>query len=134
MRKLVRLKYTYGDNIVVHNTTFMWLVNQLASTNFPFDDALQALLLLSSLTNNCENLVVSLSASCQEENLSLQVVKTSILKEETRRKYTNALSQSEANVAQNLGRGRRKHRSPHDRDNSQARQVLIRSKCGTKPW
>ena len=40
MRKLVRLKYTYGDNIVVHNTTFMWLVNQLASTKFPLDDAL----------------------------------------------------------------------------------------------
>ena len=117
----MRLKYTDRDSIVVHTSTFMWLVNQLASTNFPFDDALQALLLLSSLTNNCENLVVSLSASCQEENLSLQVVKTSILKEETRRKYTNALSQSEANVAQNLGRGRRKHRSPHNRDKSQAR-------------
>ena len=114
MRKLVRLKYTYGDNIVVHNTTFMWLVNQLASTNFPFDDALQALLLLSSLTNNCENLVVSLSASCQEENLSLQVVKTSMLNKETRRKDKSALSESEVNVAQNLGRGRSKHRSPEN--------------------
>ena len=110
----MRLKYTDGDSIVVHTSTFMWLVNQLASTNFPFDDALQALLLLSSLTNNCENLVVSLSASCQEENLSLQVVKTSMLNKETRRKDKSALSESEVNVAQNLGRGRSKHRSPEN--------------------
>ena len=55
---------------------------------------------------------MSLSASCQEENLSLQVVKTSILNEETRRKDKSALFESEANVAQNLGRGRSKHRSP----------------------
>ena len=33
--KLVRLKYVDGDNIVVHISTFMGLVNQLASTKFP---------------------------------------------------------------------------------------------------
>ena len=40
MRKIVRLKYTYGDSIVVHISTFMGLVNQLASTKFPLDDAM----------------------------------------------------------------------------------------------
>ena len=65
---------------------------------------------------------MSLSASCQEENLSLQVVKTSILNEETRRKGQSVLSQSEANVAKNIGRGRSKHRrSLQNRDKSHAR-------------
>ena len=63
---------------------------------------------------------MSLSASCKEENLSLQVVKTSILKEETRRDKS-ALFESQANVAQNLGRGRSKHRSPKNKDKSYAR-------------
>ena len=110
-----------GDRIVVHISTFMGLVNQLASTKFPLDDVMQALLLLRTLPDSWENLVVSLSASCQEENLPLQVVKTNILKEETRKKDKSALSQLKANVAQNLGRGRRKHRSPRNRDKSHAR-------------
>ena len=42
---------------------------------------------------------MSLSASCKEENMFLQVVKTSMLNEETRRKDKSALSQSEANVS-----------------------------------
>ena len=64
---------------------------------------------------------MSLNASCQGENLSLQVAETNILNEETRRKDMSALSQSEANVAQNLGRGRSKHRSPQNKDKSHAR-------------
>ena len=40
IRKLVRLKYIDGDSIVVHISTFMGLVNQLASTKFPLDDAM----------------------------------------------------------------------------------------------
>ena len=82
----MRLKYRDGESIVVHINTFMGLVNQLAVAKFPLDDAMHALLLLCTLPDSWENLVVSLSTSCQEENLSLQVVKTSILNEETRRK------------------------------------------------
>ena len=55
-----------------------------------------------------------LNDSCKEENTSLQVVKTSILNEETRRKDKSALSESEANLAQNLCKGRCKHRSPEN--------------------
>ena len=95
MRKIGRLKYIDGDSIVVHINTLMGLVNQLASTKFLLDDVMQTLLLLCTLPDSWENLVVSLSASCKEENLSLQVVKTSILNKETRRKDKSALSESE---------------------------------------
>ena len=47
---------------------------------------------------------MSLSASCKEDNLCLQVVKTSILNEETRRKDKSALSELEVNVTQNFGK------------------------------
>ena len=121
MRKIGRLKYRDGESIVVHFNTFMGLVNQLASAKFPLDDAMLALLLLCTLPDTWENLVVSLITSFQEENLSLQVLKTSILNEETRKKDKGVLSQSEANVAEHPGRGRSKQRSPQGRDKSHAR-------------
>ena len=101
MRKIVKLKYEDGESIVVHINTFMGLVNQVAAAKFLLDDVMQALLLLYTLLNSWENLAGTLNTSCQEENLSLQVVKTSILNEETRRKDKGILSQSEVNVTQN---------------------------------
>ena len=68
----------------------MGLVNQLASAKISLDDELQALLLLSSLLDNWETLVVSLSNSCQEDKLSLEAVKASLLNEETERKELGA--------------------------------------------
>ena len=84
MRKIVRLKYVDGESIVEHISTFMGLVNQLASAKFPLEDAMQATLLLCTLPDSWENLIVTLSTSCKEDNLSFQVVKTSILNEETK--------------------------------------------------
>ena len=53
--------------------------------------------------------------------MSLQVVKTSILNEESRRKDKGVFSQTESNVAQRTGRRRNRQRSPQIRDKSQAR-------------
>ena len=55
MRKIVRLKYRDGESIVVHNNTFMGLVNRLASAKFPLDDVVQDLLLLCTFPDNWEN-------------------------------------------------------------------------------
>ena len=111
IRKIVMVKYKDGESIIKHINTFMGYVNQLAATKFPLD-AMQSILLMCTLPDNFENLVVTLSTLCQEENLSLQVVKASILNEESRRKDKGALSQSESNVAQHTGRGRNRQRSP----------------------
>ena len=70
MRKIVRLKYKYGESIVEHIITFMGYVDQLVTAKFPLDDAMQAILLMCTPSNNWENLVVTLNTSCQEENLS----------------------------------------------------------------
>ena len=75
MRKIVNLKYVDGESIVEHISTFMGLVNQLASAKFPLEDAMQATLLLCTLPGSWENLIVTLSNSCKEDNLSFQVVR-----------------------------------------------------------
>ena len=46
-----------------HTSEFQNLVNQLASVDLQFEDAMQALLLLSSLLESWETLVVSFSNS-----------------------------------------------------------------------
>ena len=75
MRKIVWLKYRDGESTVEHINTFMGYVNQMGATKFPLDDAMQAILLMCTLPDSWENLVVTLNTSCQEENLYLQVVK-----------------------------------------------------------
>ena len=76
------------------------------AAKFPLDDTMQALLLMCTLPDNWENIVVTCNTSHEEENLSLQVVKTSLLNEETRRKDKGVLSQADANVTQHSDRGR----------------------------
>ena len=53
---------------------------------------MQAILLMCTVPDSSKNLVVTLNTSCQEENLSIQVVKTSILNEESRRKDKSVIS------------------------------------------
>ena len=65
--------------------------------------------------------MVTLSTPCQEEDLSLQVGKTSILNEEARMKDKGVMSHSDANVSQHLDRGRNRQRSPPRRGKSHAR-------------
>ena len=52
MRKIVSLKYKDGESIVEHINTLMGLVNQFAAAKSPFDDAMQALLMICTLSDN----------------------------------------------------------------------------------
>lgn len=61
IRKLVNLKYKEGTSIAEHLNEMQSIVNQLSSMKMALDDELQALLLLSSLPESWETLVVSLS-------------------------------------------------------------------------
>jgi hypothetical protein len=62
------------------------IVYQLANMKMTLDDELQALLLLSSLPDSWETLVVSLSNSTPDGKLTIANVSSSLLNEETRRK------------------------------------------------
>ena len=111
IRKIVNLKYKDGESMVQHINTFMRYVNQLATIKFPLDYTMQAIMLMCTLPESGENLVVTLNTSCQEENLSLQTLKTSILIEEARRKDKETISDSKA-LRTELERRRSRNRSP----------------------
>lgn len=86
MRKLVMLDYNDSDSIVVHLNDFQGLVNQLFAMKMNLDNELQALLLLCSLPESWDTLVVSLSNSAPQGKLTMEIVKASLLNEETRRR------------------------------------------------
>ena len=85
-RKLVNLKLKEGRSVVEHLSEFQDLVNQMVTMKLIIDDNLQALLLLSSLLDSWETLVVSFSNSAPNGVLQLAMVKDSLFNEETRRK------------------------------------------------
>ncbi|VFQ89135.1 unnamed protein product [Cuscuta campestris] len=121
IRKLVKLQYKDGDSIVVHMNEFQGVVNQLAGMKMKLEDELQALLLLSSLPDSWDTLVVSLSNSAPDGKMTMEMVKASLLNEEARRKESGYPSQAEANVILESSRGRSKSRNPYYRDKSRGR-------------
>ena len=111
IRKLVNLKYKEGQDASEHINNFQGLVNQLNTMKLQLTDEVQALILLGSLPDSWNTLVVSLSNSTPDGNLTLQGVKDNILNEETRRKEQVAISSSsEALVTERWGRS--KSRTP----------------------
>ncbi|KAF7151014.1 hypothetical protein RHSIM_Rhsim02G0098600 [Rhododendron simsii] len=111
MRRLVNLKLRSGDSVAVHSSEFQNLVNQLDSVGLKFDDELQALLLLSSLLDNWETLVVSLSNSAPDGKLSMSIVKDALFNEEARRKEMGTDCEDESRALVSDGnRGRNQTR------------------------
>ena len=80
-----------------------------------FDDELQALLLLSSLPESWETLVVTVSNSAPDGIVTMSQVTSSLLNEETRRKSSGSCH-FETLVMEK--RGRSKSRTPHNHDKS----------------
>lgn len=100
VRKLVQLRLDEEKSVAEHLNEFQDVINQLANMKVNFDDELQALLLMSSLSESWETLVVSLSNSNANGTISLETVRSSLLNEELRRKGSGLKSvQSEAMVA-----------------------------------
>ncbi|RVW14266.1 Retrovirus-related Pol polyprotein from transposon TNT 1-94 [Vitis vinifera] len=126
-RKLVNSKYKEGTPIAEHLNEIKSIVNQLAAMKITFDDELQALLLLSSLPESWETLVVTVSNSTPDGVVTMSQVTSSLLNEETRRKSSGS-SHSEALVIENRGRGRSKSKASHNRDKSRGRSSSISKK------
>ena len=84
------------------------------------EDEIQALLLLSSLPNSWETLVVSLSNSTPEGKITMQMVKDSIHNEETRQKEQGLNFETQEVVAENRGRSnfRGSHKGNMNRNKS----------------
>ena len=112
IRRLVNLKYKDGKSMTEHTSDFQGLVNQLTTMKMKLEDELQALLLLSSLPESWETLVVSLSTSAPEGKLTMEMVKDSLLNEEARRKEKGESSSEVLVSEKHERRGRSKSRHP----------------------
>ena len=112
----MHLKLQRGTTVAEHTSEFQNLVNQLASVDLRFDDEMQALLLLSSLPENWETLVVSLSNSAPNGKLTTSMVMDALFNEEARRREMGTTDQSESQALVSEGsreRGRGQGRGHH---------------------
>ncbi|GFS34358.1 hypothetical protein Acr_00g0033520 [Actinidia rufa] len=117
MRKLVNLKLQRETTVAEHTSEFQSLVNQLTSVDLQFDDEMQALLLLSSLPESWETLVVSLSNSVPNGKLTTSMVMNALFNKEARRREMGSTDQSESQALvsygsreRSRGQGRGHHR------------------------
>jgi hypothetical protein len=103
IRDLVNLKYKDGEDASVHINEFQGFLNQLSLMNLELADKMQALILLSSLPDSWETLMVSLNNSTSNGKIILKKVKDIILNEEKMRKWTSTY-ESYALVIESRGR------------------------------
>ena len=86
IRRLVNLKYKDANSVAKHLSNFQGLLNELSTMKLELDDEVQALLLLSSLPDSWETLVVSLSNLVPNGLINVNMVKDNMLNEKARRK------------------------------------------------
>jgi hypothetical protein len=79
IKRLAKLEYRDGSSVIEHLNVFQCHINQLSAMKINFEDEVQALLLLSSMPNCWNTLVVSVSNSAPDGKLTLEMVKNSML-------------------------------------------------------
>ena len=84
IHKLVNVNYKEGASVAEHLNEVKNIVNQLTSMKVSLDDKLQTLLLLSSLPDSWETLVVSLSNSASDRKVSISTMTNSLFNEGVR--------------------------------------------------
>jgi hypothetical protein len=116
MKQLMYLRYQYGTPSTYHLNTFQRIINQLAEMGIKFDDEVQGLCFLGTLSDSWETFRMSLFNSAPNGVINMDLVKSSVLNEEMRRKSQGTSSQSEVLVTEKIGRS--KSKGPKNRDKS----------------
>ncbi|WJZ84568.1 hypothetical protein VitviT2T_004168 [Vitis vinifera] len=116
---MISLKYQDGTPMTDHLNTFQGMINQLVGMNIQFEEEVQGLWLLGTLSDSWETFRTSLSISAPYGTMNMDLVKSCVLNEEMRRKSQGPLSQSDVLVTEK--RGRSKSRGPKNRDRSKSK-------------
>ncbi|XXG39183.1 hypothetical protein AAC387_Pa01g0207 [Persea americana] len=124
MRKLFNLKMVEDGNVNEHLNQFNTLTGQLESIGINSDDEARALLVLSSLPDSWEGLVIAVSNSLGTEKLKHENVVSTILSEESRRKCSGVVFTFAMNVED---RGRNSNRGNKGRGRSQSRKGKLKT-------
>ena len=120
IKKLMNLKYKEGSPITDHLNEMQGIINQLASMKISFEEEVQALWLLGTLPDSWETFRVSVTNSAPEGIVSMSLLKSSMLNEETRRKTTGS-SSSQGDILLTESRGRSQSRGSGNQDKSRSK-------------
>ena len=128
IRKIMNLKLSEGRSVSQHLNDFEGLVTELAVAGMSMDNEMQACLLLGSLPDSWDTLVVSLSNSAPDGVVTMDTVKKSMDNEELRRRNIASTS-SQALVTENRSRSRGRGHAQF-RDRSKSREKRRCYHCG----
>ena len=120
----MNLKLKEGQSITKHLNDFEGMIAQLSVAELSLNDKTQACLLLGSLPDSWNTLVVSLGNSAPKGKVTLAIVRNSLFNEEIRRKNfvsndTNVLVKE--NMDRSKSRGPFRHNKSRGRSKSKGR-------------
>ena len=122
MKKLYNLKMKEGGVMLNHLNEFNTLASQLISVGIPLDDEIKAILLLRSLPNSWEGVVMAVSTSIAAKNkLKFDEVAATLLSEDMRRKHHESSSSDALTVVSTDNRGRSHERGRNNNNNGRGR-------------
>jgi hypothetical protein len=128
MKRLFNMKMSEGGSVADHLNEFNTVTNQLSSVKVDFDDEVRALLILCSLPESWNGLVMAVSNSVSGSNtLKFDDVVGVILSEEMRWKSTGETS---GNVLNMENRGRQKDRGKGSGNRGNSRKGRSKSRLG----
>jgi hypothetical protein len=128
MKRLFNMKMSEGGSVADHLNEFNTVTNQLSSVKVDFDDEVRALLILCSLPESWNGLVMAVSNSVSGSNtLKFDDVVGVILSEEMRRKSTGETSGNALNME---SRGRQKDRGKSSGNRGNSRKGRSKSRLG----
>jgi hypothetical protein len=122
------MKISEGGSIANHLNEFNTVINQLSSVKVDFDDEIMDIIILCSLLESWNGLVMDVSNSVfGSNNLKFDDVFGVILSKEMRRKSTSETSGNALNME---NRGRKKDRGKGSRNNKYSRKGRSKSRLG----
>jgi hypothetical protein len=128
MKRLFNMKMSEGGSVADHLNEFNTVTNQLSSVKVDFDDEVRDLLILCSLPEIWNGLVMVVSNSVSSSNtLKFDDVVGVILSEEMQRKITGETS---GNVLNMENRGRQKDRGKGIENRGNSRKGRSKSRLG----
>jgi hypothetical protein len=128
MKRLFNMKMSEGGSVADHLNEFNTVTNQLSFVKVDFDDEVRALLILCSLPESWNGLVMAVSNSVSGSNtLKFDDVVGVILSEEMRRKSTGETSGNALNME---SRGRQKDRGKGSGNHENSRKGRSKSRLG----
>ena len=84
MKRLYNLKMKEGASVAEHLSEFNITTSQLASVKINLDDEIRAILLMCSMPDSWDNLMVAISTSAPAGTLKFDDVSSSLMNEELR--------------------------------------------------